>query len=196
MPLNYELFTLEWTGIDGTSTIRLDGNTHDQILKWIGDSASKASLDRPYAYDFHYDLPYTVEDNFTFKLLDSNRLSELTHLRILAQLVLEKFLNDNELSSEIRVWPHHFDTGAYATLKKDPRMAVGLGLAIPDTVVNEHYFYISVYGNNGAIAPDKLQPLSHGQWLSDGFTGAVLPAAAATVQTASSFFQEALESLS
>lgn len=196
LSLNYERFTLEWKNPVATSSLRLDGSTHRHIVDWIDVKASDASIAVPYKYNFHYDLPYNIKDNFTFKLLDSNRLSELTHLRILAQLVLEKFLNNQGLISEIRVWPHHFDTGAYATTDKKLIDAVGLGLAIPDAIVGEHYFYISGYKNNKAIDPGGMAPLVHGHWHNKGFVGAVLPAMGATVQEALAFFEDAFRSLS
>ena len=195
LSLNYERFTLSWKGQTNNNTLRLDGSTHKQILKWIKDRAAKTSLNMNYNYSFHYDLPYDIKESFTFKLLDASRLSELTHLRILAQLVLEKFLKIEGLNSEIRVWPHHFDTGIYSIDKEDASIAIGAGLAIPDSVVNGHYFYLSVYKDHKAIVTEKLAPLAIGKWYNDGFVGAVLPAKDATVQTALDFYRAALESL-
>ncbi|MCW5517678.1 hypothetical protein [Muriicola sp. Z0-33] len=195
LSLNYERFTLNWNGKANNESIRLDGNTHQQIVNWIEDQARQAAMEQSYTFNFHYDLPYDIEDNFTFKLLDASRLSELTHLRILAQLVLEKFLSAEGLTSEIRVWPHHFDTGVYAIDQQDAALAIGAGLAIPDTVADEHYFYLSVYKNHKAIATENLDPLSNGRWHSKGFVGAVLPAKNETVETVLAFYEQALADL-
>lgn len=195
LSLHYERFILQWHGNIVNDTIRLDGSTHKQILQWIKDKAAKSSIDRQYNFSFHYDLPYDIEENFSFKLLDASRLSELTHLRILAQLVLEKFIAAEGLDAEIRVWPHHFDTGIYAINGDDPSLALGAGLAIPDTVVEEHYFYLSVYKNHKPIATENLAPLSNGKWHNEGFIGAVLPAKNESVETVLTFYQQALAHL-
>ena len=195
LSLNFERFTLEWKRNGSNRAFKLDGNTHGLILQWIREQAGKSGMMQHYNYDFHYDLPYKITDDFTFKLLDANRLSELTHLRILAQLVLEKFLSTNELNSEIRVWPHHFDTGIYTQLDACPNTSIGAGLAIPDNVVNEHYFYLSGYNDNAAISTKDLKALSNGHWHNNGFTGAVLPAKGATLQTGLDFLEEALDIL-
>jgi len=195
LSLDYEHFTLKWNGKTANKGIKLDGSTHRQILNWIKDQAGKTSLEQPYNYKFHYDLPYNIEEYFTFKLLNANRLNELTQLRILGQLALEKFLDAENLKSEIRVWPHHFDTGIYAIDLQNNSIAIGAGMAIPDTVLDEHYFYLSVYKDHKAIPTENLAPLSIGKWHNEGFVGAVLPAKDATVQTALTFYREALESL-
>lgn len=193
--LDYERFMLVWTNVNWTDTLRLDGSTHEQTLNWLKEKTAKALIAMPYTYKFHYEPPYEISDNFTFKLLNANKLAELTHLRIMAQLVLEQFLKANALDSEIRVWPHHFDTGAYAYTNSKQETAVGLGLAVPDSLISEHYFYISLYHNNAAISTDHLAALHEGQWLNTGFRGAVLPAMDTTVETVVDFFQEAYEHL-
>ena len=193
--LDYERFMLVWKNEDWTDSYRLDGNTHKHSLKWLKEKAARASLSVPYSYKFHYESPYAISDNFTFKLLDANRLAELTHLRIMAQLVLEEFLKANNLDSEIKVWPHHFDTGAYAVTNAQSGAAVGLGLAVPDNLISEHYFYISLYNNNAAVDTSNLATLNDGQWLNTNFKGAVLPAMGSTKEKTLSFFQESFKKL-
>ena len=129
LSVDFEKFTLDWNSNGVSTSLRLDGTTHAEILKWIEKMAAKASMKAPYTYSFHYDFAYQIKDNFVFKLLDANRLRELLNLRILAQSVLEIFLQDQNLNSEIRIWPHHFDTGAYAVFIRYP-VAVGVAIAM------------------------------------------------------------------
>lgn len=192
LSLNYERFTLEWVSKAATRHFRLDGSTHAQILAWIKQMVTDAGIDKPYDYNFHYDLPYQVTDDFTFKLLDTDRFRELLHLRILAQLALESFLHDQNLDSEIRIWPHHFDTGAYATLNDGSGRAVGLGLAVPDANHKDHYFYIAAYQGHDGIDTSAFDGLTKGTWRNDGFKGAILPATGVDENTAVTFFEEAL----
>lgn len=192
LSFNYDHFTLEWETFDRAITFQLDGSTHKEIVSWIEQTASAAGIEAPYRYDFHYDLPFSVTDDYTFTRSDASRLKELLDLRVLAQLVIESFVTTSQLDSEVRVWPHHFDTGAYAALEDGSGLTVGLGLAIPDSVCNDHYFYISAYNNDGIVSPDGFKALSQGTWKTESFTGAVLPATHIRELQAIAFFKEAL----
>ena len=195
LSINFEKFTLNWENSSSKAALRLDGITHAQVLQWINEQLANTSINKEYLFKFHYDLPYEINESFAFRLLDAGRLRELTHLRILAQLAMEELLRTQELSSQIRVWPHHFDTGIYAIDPKDRSIAVGAGLAIPDSVVNEHYFYLSIYRNNKAIPPEQPKSLSLGRWHTEGFVGAVLPAKDQSVKSVLSFYQQATKGL-
>ncbi|WP_297705196.1 hypothetical protein [uncultured Eudoraea sp.] len=191
LSVSYKKFSLEWNSNDVSTSLRLDGTTHAEILKWIEKIAAKAAIKVPYTYSFHYDFPYQIKDNFVFKLLDPKRLRELLNLRILAQSVLEAFLQDQNLNSEIRIWPHHFDTGAYAIFNDMTGDAIGLGLAVPDTVCRDHYLYISGYKGHEVIDTSGFKPLSLGSWGINGFNGAILPATEIDKNTGTAFLSEA-----
>lgn len=191
LSVNYKKFELAWNSNGDSVTLRLDTTTHGDILKWIKKIATKAAIKVPYEYSFHYDFPYQIKDNFVFRLLDTNRLLELLNLRILAQSVLETFLKDENLNSEIRIWPHHFDTGAYAVFNDMSGKAVGLGLAVPDNLCRDHYFYISGYKGHEGIDTADFKPLSLGSWGVNGFNGAILPAIEIDKNKVTTFFSEA-----
>nr|WP_321226220.1 hypothetical protein [uncultured Psychroserpens sp.] len=191
--LDYDRFALEWKSNQETKTFNLDGASHAEVLKWLTDT-SKAFLNKTYHYQFHYDLPYAIDDAFIFKLLDVNKLKALKQLRILAQLVLENIDKQYSLDASIRIWPHHFDTGIYSPLP-DSDITIGLGLAIPDTICNKHYLYISGYKNGGTIDTSQLPKLESGEWKSDGFTGAILNADTIVESEGVAFFKEAINRL-
>jgi len=190
LALNYKNFSLEWHTSQATSNFRLDNNTHAEAMKWVSQMAVHAGITKPYTYALHYDLPYHISDDFTYKLTDPGRLRELTHFRIMAQLVVESFLKNQGLTSEIRTWPHHFDTGAFTMVTS--KLGLGLGLSIPDDMVNDFYFYISGYEGHSGIATQNFPDLSMGKWYNNGFKGAVLPATGTTQQEVGHFFNEAL----
>ena len=192
LSLNYKKFTLEWSSQNGKTSFRLDGATHEQVLEWLKE-VSNTFLKREYEYIFHYDLPYEIGDNFMFKLLDASKLRELMHLRILAQYTLEKILEDNGLESLIRVWPHHFDTGAFSELNDGSGISIGFGLAPPDTLCNEHYLYISGYNGRSALDTSNFDGLSNGSWKNEGFKGAILPVSDLVESETVGFFQEAID---
>jgi hypothetical protein len=188
LALNYTTFSLEWISPKNNASFPLDGKTHQQILEWVISSAD-TFLGKKYTYDFHYELPYSINDSFTFKL-NASKLKELADLRTLTQSSLEKTLKETGLESSIRVWPHHFDSGAYAGLTDD--VAVGFGLAVPDTMINDHYFYISGYKVHSGLDTSKFDSLSLGEWKNDGFKGAVLPATKIKEEQVIQFFIEAI----
>lgn len=190
LSLRYDNFSLEWKSQNSTESLLLDGVSHQSVIQWL-NQISERFLDKSFVYGFHYELPYEINDEFVFELGDSKRLAELTQLRILAQSALEETLTSTKLESPIRVWPHHFDSGAYASL--NAHVAVGFGMAIPDSVSNEHYFYISGYKGHNAIVTDGFSTLLRGEWKSNGFTGAVLPTVNTGLPEAILFFREAIE---
>ncbi|MGB5818670.1 MAG: hypothetical protein WBG90_04235 [Saonia sp.] len=193
LALNYNTFALVWNMTNANISFDLQGTTHEEIIKWITQMASNNGIAIPYSYKFHYEPSYKLTDGFTFKLVNPKRLRELMDFRILTQKVIASFLKRQNLVSEIRTWPHHFDTGAFAQVPDKKELSVGLGLAIPDTLVNDHYFYLSGYLGHDTIDCSGFQPLAQGKWYPHEFKGAILPATGINEKTATVFFQEALK---
>ena len=188
--LSYNDFSLQWKSKTGTVSFDLDGATHQDVLSWLADT-SKAHLGKEYTYNLHYDLPYSIDNSYVFQFNSIEELQELVHLRTMAQLSLEKINNDFNKKADIRIWPHHFDTGIYSQLLNND-IYLGLGLAIPDSLSDYHYLYISGYKENSAINPSHFSPLENGEWKSDGFKGAILSALNVTEADAIDFFKEAI----
>ena len=189
--LNYNTFSLDWKGIHKTSSIALNGKTHKAIVEWLSISAQKA-IGKSYEYAFHYDLPYTISDDFTFELKGENRLNELLENRTLAYSIIEEFLTTNNLKSEIRIWPHHFDTGAFISFDNDSGLSIGLGFAIPDAENQEHYFYIGGYKGHDSIDTSNFTELTHGHWSNEGFVGGILSISKTNKTKGVAFFNEVL----
>jgi len=192
LSLSYKNFTLIWSSLKENTSFDLDGSTHIEILEWL-TKVSQKFIGKEYKYELHYDLPYNISDGYQFKLVDSDRLKQLLHLRTKAQLVLKRVLRDNHLTSDVRIWPHHFDTGGFSLLNENSRIAIGLGLAIPDSVCDQHYFYIGGYEGHTPIKVSDFDKLSHGQWSNEGFVGAVLPADTMDEKGVVGFFAEAID---
>lgn len=193
LALDYNEFALSWISDDSSVSFDLDGRKHSEVLEWITKMVGTLAVDKPYSYNFHYEIDCKITPDFTFQLSDFDRLSELKHLRTVAQSSLKSFLDQHGLSSEVRIWPHHFDTGAFATLANESNTSIGLGLAIPDTICTEHYFYIGGYHAHGAIDTTNFDPLHYGVWQNDAFKGAILKATKIDHPTAHAFFNNALE---
>jgi len=191
LALNYHSFALEWISPTGTSVLSLDGTNHAKVLDWLNEISNEA-LGKPYHYYFHYELPYTLDNAYIFSLKDPAELQELLRLRTLAQTVLTATLKKHQLTSAIRIWPHHFDTGAYAQINQGSKTALGLGLAIPDTLCTAHYFYISGYNEQGAINTTDFPKPSIGTWKNEGFKGGMLATTNLKEEQALSFFDETI----
>ena len=163
-----------WTNDLGyRESLALDGKKHSEIIHWIRKTSLKAKQNRVYEYKLHFDLPYeSISSDFVFQKPSKEEILGLIQKRNLVQQALEKVLDKN---IAIRIWPHHFDTGGYATRSVEPDFGVGWGMAIPDRVADSMYFYISYYKDGKSYLPDDLPALSLGDWHRDGFTGAVLP---------------------
>lgn len=83
------------------------------------------------------------------------------------------------LESDIRVWPHHFDTGIYYAVMDTngtEESAIWAGYSIADALSNEPYFYISGYRRDQPIDFNDAPNLITGKWLnSPDWKGAMLP---------------------
>lgn len=182
-------FELRWSS-NSSQGLLLDGKNHKEVVAWLKSSARQVGLEKPYRFDLHYDLPFEW-DNFAFQLGDPKEVEHLTHLRILADDTLDAFLKAEKLQSDIRVWPHHFDTGAFVVLNDGSGKSIGMGMAIPDSLVNDHYFYISGYLGHDGLDTSSFNKLTSGEWKNEGFKGAILSVNNLTKKNAVQFLQEA-----
>ena len=196
LSFDYNDFSLVWNSNEKYKVFSLDGKSHEQVLKWIQATSTEANLKLPYRYQLHYELPYEITNEFTFRLSNPLVLNKLMRTRTLAQKVLEVFVEEQQLRSEVRVWPHHFDTGAFAPLKNNTDVSISLGMAIPDAICDDHYFYIAGYKDGNVLVTNNLQTLSIGKWINEGFKGAILPVGDSNSSTVHSFYKEALSQIS
>ena len=95
--------------------------------------------------------------------------------RSLANLACDNLMSHLKSKSEIRIWPHHFDTGIY--VGPSTQIGIGFGLAMEDSIVGTPYFYYSGYGLDGySIDYTNFQVLKIGKWIvQENWKGAVLP---------------------
>ncbi|GMN10518.1 hypothetical protein MTsPCn9_33560 [Croceitalea sp. MTPC9] len=193
LAFSFEDFALQWSFKSNKTSFELDGKPHDEIVDWISKMATISSFKKSYGYDLHYDLPCTVSNDFKFELSNPKDLNQLLQLRILVQHVLLQFLSDEKLESDIRIWPHHLDTGAYVELNDGSGKSIGMGMAIPDSISNDHYFYMSGYRGHDSLKTDSFPKLTYGEWKNDTFKGAILPATSSGEETAVRFFKEAFK---
>lgn len=190
LAINLETGHLEWLKDElKIESIDVQQNTHSAILIWISQMATKNEIRQPYNYEFHYDLPYSALVDNNKLAFNADAISEIIARLNIGKKAFEAFLIENDLSSPIRIWPHHFDLGVYTSLNSDETIFMGAGLAIPDSLVDELYYYASAYDNGDEVVTENFSPLTVGNWRSD-WNGATLPSSEVEGTAALKFLNE------
>jgi hypothetical protein len=194
LSLFLEDLRLSWTKGELAHSLLLQNRTHGEICVWLHHIALRFDKEE-YDFHLHYKLDsgrIIPDDNYND--YDLTRAQELITLRNQAQSSCEEIVKAFKLSSEVRIWPHHFDTGAYGDVPGSG-VQVGFGMAIPDTVVDDYYFYVSGYRDGKAISTEGFTELELGKWYSGDFKGAILPVNGTSSEDQISFFKQGIESL-
>lgn len=152
--LNFELIIDKYLALE---IIPLAGWTKDQVIANFIIELKAARLDtsklRPIS---QFTIPkHQLNEGSSFTKPPRKILEEWTRYLCNAQLVLDAIKSQYAWASEVRVWPHHFDTGLYIPVSKDESgndiQSIGLGLAIADAYVSEPYFYINHWSKEGLL---------------------------------------------
>ncbi len=120
----------------------------------------------------HFEIP---EYHFAMQpvaLLSRLALNEWIFWRTLANQACKYLLEKLNTAAEIRIWPHHFDTGIF--IEPNTQMGIGFGLAMKDSKVGAPYFYATCYPKHGEMQYSQVPALSTGKWLVNNWKGAVL----------------------
>lgn len=194
LAFDYTTFSLRWlTNDEKELAINLDGKTHQEVVQWLRNVTAVLGANTPYSYQLHYDLPYEkITDGFVFQKPSEEELTRLLGLRNIAQNASEAIVKELNLDTDIRIWPHHFDTGGFVVLDAAKNISVGFGMAIPDSVVDDFYLYTSGYINHDGIDTASFEKLTSGTWRNEGFKGAVLPMKNTDEVRVIAFFKEAI----
>ena len=148
------------------TSIPISGKTHPEIIEALKGLFGN----QDYTFDLHYDLPFELtkepfhwsEDRF------------MIDLRTQAHLLLEDCSRELGFCQEVRIWPHHFDSGVFGPSERKQELHFGIGLAIPDGLNECHYYYLSAY-SEGKLLPAPIEnALAVGQWIDTDFEGAIL----------------------
>ncbi len=195
LALNLKAFALEWWRQGQlVAHFPLTGKNHPETLNWLIQKSREAQLEKEYAFELHYELPYPEMTAETLHPAQEDRYSSESVIQgfTRAKECLQQLLDRESLSSELRVWPHHFDLGAFATVIPEKQVAVGIGYAMPDSMIDEHYFYMSAWQANKAISTMGFPKLSAGFWCDNPFSGAILRASGQNPDSVEAFLAEAI----
>lgn len=153
------------------------------ISAWMHAQLKRLGLD-PQALDapLPYELPpspYAARAAYNANK-DVAALSEIGRYLDNAAMILEDIVAAHGAvtpgPAPLRLWPHHFDLATIITLEEgdfEKARAVGAGLAIPDKLHKDYYFYTYPWPRHERQGLPKLR--SNCSYQYDGFFGAVQP---------------------
>ena len=161
-------------------TVSLAGLTRIEAFTELSHLLEKEGLNIGHLKnELHYDLPdHELKRGSLFRYDQPDLIQENMAYRHNAEVVLKQIVSSHPLAEPVKIWPHHFDTGTLIPLNRDGTgeltQSAGLGWAIPDGMVDEPYFYLSIWSGDPLEFPEKMPLLEAGNWMMPGWNGAVL----------------------
>lgn len=159
----------------------VEGKTPAEVTSWWRSLMHDWGITTIKGLNYTLEEPPVPENTPYFRPAGLNVWGEW---RQLAQTVLKTLNESSGLTSEVRIWPHHFDTGVYYSFPGETgteQAAIWAGLATADAVSVEPYFYLSGYASRQPIDFATTQTLTTGKWLNTpSWQGAILPVSLVT----------------
>jgi hypothetical protein len=176
LALNLSKLQLEWlnSSYQTLKSFQVVGKTIDAVEHEIEVHLPELGLNpEGFTDKLHFDIPEYDFANDVIRSINEQDLNQWKYYRELANQACESLLGYLQIDGEIRIWPHHFDTGIY--VETNDGIGIGFGLAMADSLTNQPYFYMSGYKKDAAFEFKSLPKLSNGKWItSENWKGAVL----------------------
>lgn len=177
LTLNLESIQFEW--VDQYFEVKHATSVINKSLEDIEKEVAifPSSLGMPSEKMFealHFEIPRYGFNSIAQKDISDEGLRQWKFFRYLANLASLDFMGFVQAETEIRIWPHHFDTGVYTQLT--PGFGLSFGLAMEDSLAGQPYFYLAGYASGGQVNYTNLPELENGKWITgDNWNGAILP---------------------
>lgn len=187
----FEIFDNRWKALQSVS---IEGKTQEEIESCLEQFLPGLGLDATlFKTPLHSDIPEYEFLGSTNTRWSKNEFLVWKKYRLLANQACQLLLDHLQMQGEVRIWPHHFDTGIY--VEPNEKLGIGFGLAMQDAMVDEPYFYISGYRLNGSNINYQNKPeLKSGKWITNKYwNGAVLKLPEATTDSISVFIKKISE---
>lgn len=180
LTLNLATLELEWLNSHRKPlmTIGMLGKTMSQVEDEMDPRLGELGL-QPQGFKdpLHFDIPEYPFANEPITAIDRLHLDAWMDFRQLANRLSYLVLGDIQIVGEVRIWPHHFDTGTYVEI--GDKLGLGFGLAMKDEMVEEPYFYMAGRAIHGSLKYTDLPEFEAGKWIINGkWNGSVLPISA------------------
>ncbi len=163
------------SGEEAQSICKLAGKLKDEIYDWLKNELRGLGLDdNQLKYIDHYDVPeHEVDMGQPFQELNLDLVTTWLNMRSNANVLMGDLNEIVGISSDIRIWPHHFDTGTYYELGE--KKAIGAGWAIADSLCDNPYLYIYGWDGNADLDYSAIPELEIGKWIvSENWQGGVI----------------------
>ncbi|PKP09506.1 MAG: hypothetical protein CVU09_11230 [Bacteroidetes bacterium HGW-Bacteroidetes-4] len=173
---NLHTLQFEWKNrsMQALAAVTIFDKSLHQLEKEIAEYPQSIGMDtKEISIPLHFEIPDYHINTIKHEDISQEGLQNWSFLRHVANNACYQLLGYLQIEDEIRIWPHHFDTGVYAQVSKS--LGIGFGLAMEDSMVGEPYFYIAGYSNDKEINYSNLITLKHGKWMIQNWKGAVLP---------------------
>lgn len=177
--LTLKLLTLEFEWVNDKfqviATCSAVGKTMDELEDSLAAQAQGWGLNTAeYKTAMNYEMPDYAFAKKPIKALAQEAVKHWMYYRRLANDTCTWVLGYGQTSGEVRVWPHHFDTGIFVYPVEN--LGIGFGWAMSDKLHNEPYFYMSGYPAQGTLDYTQVPTLENGKWcVNDEWSGATLP---------------------
>ena len=153
--------------------ISVVGKTLDELEAEMAAGLTELGFDPDrFNRPLHFKIPHYAFSTAVIEVPDRIGLEQWCFFRSLANDAASALLGHLQIPGEVRIWPHHFDTGVFAQVTR--ALGIGFGLAMADHVANAPYYYLAGYTQK-PIEFDHLPELDSGGWSTGaGWQGAYL----------------------
>ncbi len=169
-------FCMLWVDEEGEAlqTVSSVKKLEHEVIKQLSKTPNQLGLDiGSFADPLHFEIPDYSFSGQPYQMINRHNLDEWRKWRILANQACERVLGKLDVEGEIRIWPHHFDTGIYVHANEN--IGIGFGFAMEDEMAGAPYFYMSGYPASGSLDYETVPELESGTWIiSEGYKGAIL----------------------
>ncbi len=150
LTLNLSSLDFEWldASYNVLQTIPSVCKTMAEIEQGIFKGLPKLGLKSDgFSDNLHYEIPEYSVSKELIPSMGVGEFNDWRYFRKLANEASEMALEKIGAEGEVRIWPHHFDTGIYAQLSK--QLGLGFGLAMEDMAVCPLLFQLAKEKNIG-----------------------------------------------
>jgi len=177
LALDIDQLNFQWINksLDVIKEIDVFEHTLPELEKKVASTLTTVGFDQ---HQLPIELKYKIEPvpplQFQFQQLDKSTKDLWASYRSLAKSACESLLKYINQEEDVRIWPHHFDTGLYSEI--GGKLGVGFGMAPKDLHISCPYFYLSGYKLEGEeLILENLPELAYGSWKDSDWKGANLP---------------------
>ncbi|GEM_PF-2215437 len=161
--------------------LKLKGLSQEEGVKWIKEKLKDLKIDGAKNYKIAppYELPtYAYFVDKKFKKSPKKGFKTFAKMRSWAEYFATKHSLAFPDAGPPRTWPHHLDHAVLIPLSRlkngSLSKTIGMGLAIQDAMIDEPYFYVSVWQKDKKIDLSKMKSLKYGSWINEDYKGSVL----------------------